>query len=148
MCTYHYFKKKKSGMELWQWHCRIPFHFSQFQKIFFTPLFRQCHCHNCQKFIPSISAMPLPQTIFFFPPIFGNGIATIANFFFPQHLVFLVCTHTSSIHPGSRYGQKELRQYHCWKSKISLFYFLSFSLRLLLNFGNGIAAIHSLSSDC
>ena len=52
-------------MELWQWHCRIPFHFSQFQKLFFTPLFRQYHCHNCQKFIPSISAMPLPQTIFF-----------------------------------------------------------------------------------
>ena len=66
-------------MELWQWHCRIPFHFSQFQKLFFTPyfgniiatiaknlypLFQQCHCrklfffsshfrqwhcHNCQK---------------------------------------------------------------------------------------------------
>ena len=61
MCTYHFFKKKKKGMELWQWHCRIPFHFSQFQKVFFTPyfgnaiatiaknlypLFRQCHCHK------------------------------------------------------------------------------------------------------
>ena len=74
-------KKKKSGMELWQWHCRIPFHFSQFQKFF----------------LPPISAMSLPQlpkiytlyfgnaiaaNYFFFPPIFGNGIATIANFFF------------------------------------------------------------------
>ena len=74
-------KKEKSGMELWQWHCRIPFHFSQFQKFFFTPyfgnaittiaknlypLFWQCHCRK----------------LFFFPPIFGNGIATIANFFF------------------------------------------------------------------
>ena len=78
MCTYHFLKKKKSGMELWQWHCRIPFHFSQFQKLFFYPLFWQCHCHNCQKFIPSISAIPLRQT-FFFPPIFGNGIATIAK---------------------------------------------------------------------
>ena len=78
MCTYHFLKKKK-GMELWQWHCRIPFHFSQFQKFFLPPyfgniiatiaknlypLFRQCHCrkliffsshfrqwhcHNCQK---------------------------------------------------------------------------------------------------
>ena len=67
-------------MELWQWHCRIPFHFSQFQKFFFTPYFgnaivtiaknlypyfsnaiaanyfffsshfRQWHCHNCQIF--------------------------------------------------------------------------------------------------
>ena len=72
-------------MELWQWHCRIPFHFSQFQKFFFYP---------------PISAMPLPQlpkiytlyfsnaiaaNYFFFPPIFGNGIATIAKkIFFPS----------------------------------------------------------------
>ena len=134
-------------MELWQWNCRIPFHFSQFQKFFFYPLFWQCHCHNCQKFIPSILAIPLPQT-FFFPPIFGNGIATIAKFFFSHHLVFLMRNHTSSTHLGSRYRQKELWQYHCRKSKISLSYFLSFSLQLLLNFGNGIATIHSLSSDC
>ena len=32
-------------------------------------------------FPPPILAMPLPQTIFF-PPIFGNGIATIATIFF------------------------------------------------------------------
>ena len=79
MCTYHFFKKKKkkSEMELWQWHCRIPFHISQFQKFFFTPLFRQCHCHNCQKFIPSISAMPLPQTIFFFLPFSAMALPQI-----------------------------------------------------------------------
>ena len=134
----------------WQCHCHKPFFFfsNQLPLFFFPPLFWQCHCHNCQKFIPSISAIPLPQT-FFFPPIFGNGIATIAKkFFFSHHLVFLARTHTSSTHPSSRYGQKELQQYHCRKSKISLSYFLSFSLQLLLNFGNGIAAIHSLFSDC
>ena len=38
VCNYH-FLKKKSGMELWQWHCRIQFHFSQFKKFFFTPYF-------------------------------------------------------------------------------------------------------------
>ena len=63
VCNYH-FLKKKSGMELWQWHCRIQFHFSQFKKFFFTPyfsngiatnqlqkkknflLFQQCYYHN------------------------------------------------------------------------------------------------------
>ena len=91
-------------MELWQWHCRIPFHFSQFQKFFFTPLFRQCHCHNCQKFIPSISAIPLPQT-FFFPPIFGNGIATIANFFFPSF--GFPCAHSHFEHPPGQQAWAE-----------------------------------------
>ena len=148
MCTYHFLKKKKSGMELWQWHCRIPFHFSQFQKFFFYPLFWQCHCHNCQKFVPSILAMPLLQTIFFFLPFLAMALPQLPIFFFSHHLVFLARTHTSSTHSSSRYGQKELRQYHCRKSKISLSYFLSFSLQLLLNFGNGITAIHSLSSDC
>ena len=95
------------------------------------PLFRQCHCRKLFFFLP-FSAMALPQLpIFFF-----------------HHLVFLARTHTSNTHPGSRYGQKELQQYHCRKSKISLSYFLSFSLQLLLNFGNGIAAIHSIFSDC
>ena len=88
-----FLKKKKSGMELWQWHCRIPFHFSQFQKFFFTPyfdnviaiiaknlypLFRQCHC--CK--------------LFFFPPIFSNGIVTIANFFFFPIIWFSLCALT------------------------------------------------------
>ena len=133
-------------MELWQWHCQIPFHFSQFQKFF----------------LPPISAMSLPQLPKIYTLYFDNAI--VANFFFflpfsamalPQlpifffhHLVFLARTHTSNTHPGSRYGQKELQQYHCRKSKISLSYFLSFSLQLLLNFGNGIAAIHSIFSDC
>ena len=97
------------------------------------PLFQQYHCHKLFFSLP-FSAMALPQL----PKIF----------FFSHHLVFLARTHTSSTHPGSRYGQKELRQYHCRKSKISLSNFLSFSLQLLLNFGNGIAAIHSLSSNC
>ena len=83
--------------ELWQWHCRIPFHFSQFQKFFFTPyfgnviatiaknlypLFWQCHCRK----------------LFFFPPIFGNGIATIANFFFSTSFGF-PCVHSHFEHP-------------------------------------------------
>ena len=73
-------------MELWQWHCRIPFHFSQFQKFFFTPyfdnaiaiiaknlypLFRQCHCCKLFFFLP-FSAIALSQLpIFFFFPSFG-----------------------------------------------------------------------------
>ena len=86
-------KKKKSEMELWQWHCRIPFHFSQFQKFFFTLLFRQCHCHNCQKFIPPISAMPLPQTIFFFLPFSAMALPQLPKKFFSHHLVFLARSH-------------------------------------------------------
>ena len=60
------FLKKKKKVE---WNCdngiaefHSTFHNS---KSFFYPLFRQCHCHNCQKFIPSISTMPLSQTFFF-----------------------------------------------------------------------------------
>ena len=131
-------------MELWQWHCRIPFHFSQFQKFFFTSYFGNVIATIAKNFIPSISAMPLPQTIFFFLPFSAMALPQLPNFFF-HHLVFLARTHTSSTHPGSRYGQKELQQYYCRKSKIYLSYFLSFSLQLLLNFGNGIAVIHSLS---
>ena len=95
-------------MELWLWHFRIPFHFSQFQKFFFYPLFWQCHCHNCQKFIPSILAMPLLQTIFFFLPFLAMALPQLPNFFFSHHLVFLARTHTLSTHSGNRYGQKEL----------------------------------------
>ena len=50
---------------LWIWQLFfLLFHI--FHNLFFFPHFRQCDCHNCQKFIPPISAMPLPQTIFFF----------------------------------------------------------------------------------
>ena len=61
MCSYHFFKKKKCRIELWQQHCRIPFNFSQFQ-IFFYPLFRQWHCHKpiAKIFSPPILAMSLP----------------------------------------------------------------------------------------
>ena len=51
-------------MELWQWHCRIPFHFSQFQKVL----------------LPPISAMPLPQLPKIYTLYFGNAI--VANYFF------------------------------------------------------------------
>ena len=127
------FLKKKKRKKKLEWNCGngiAEFHstFHNSKSFFFTPyfgnviatiaknlypLFWQCHCRK----------------LFFFPPIFGNGIATIANFFFfSHHLVFLAPTHTSSTHSGSRYEQKELRQYHCWKSKILsllLFIFLS-----------------------
>ena len=95
---------------LWTWQLFFLL-FHRFPNIFFFH-FRQCHCHNCQKFIPPILAMALPQL-----PIF----------FFPHHLVFLACTHTSSTHPDRRYGQKKLRQYHCRKSKISLLLFIFLS---------------------
>ena len=85
-------------MELWKWHCRIPFHFSQFQKFFFYPLFWQCHCHNCQKFIHSISAMPLPQTIFV-PSHFQQWHChNCQNFFFSTSFGF-PCAHSHFEHP-------------------------------------------------
>ena len=132
-------------MELWQWHCRIPFHFSQFQKFFLPPyfgniiatiaknlytLFQQYHCYK----------------LFFFPPIFGNGIATIAkNFFFPSF--GFPCAHSHFEHPpGQQVWAEGIAVISLLKQKISLSYFLSFSFQLLLNFGNGIAAIHSLFS--
>ena len=129
-------------MELWQWHCRIPFHFSQFQKFFFTPLFRQYHCHNCQKFIPSISAMLLPQTIFF-PSHFQQWHChNCQNFFFP--IIWFSLRALTLRAPTRAEG---IATISLPKQKISLSYFLSFSLQLLLNFGNGIATIHSLFSD-
>ena len=96
MCTYHFLKKKKSGMELWQWHCRIPFHFSQFQKFFFTPYFgnaiaanffffffsshfRQWHCQNCHFFFPSFG-FSCAHSHFEHPPrqqVWAEGIAAI-----------------------------------------------------------------------
>ena len=84
-------------MELWQQHCLIPFHFSQFQKFFFTPyfsksiatinknlypLFRQCHCrklfffsshfwqwhcNNCQNFFFPSFGFPCAQSHFEHP---------------------------------------------------------------------------------
>ena len=56
-------KKKRNGIVAMTLPNSIPLF--TIPKVFFTPLFRQYHCHNCQKFIPSISAMSLPQTIFF-----------------------------------------------------------------------------------
>ena len=69
--------------------------FPQFHSTFhnskssFYPLFRQCHCHNCQKFIPSISAMPLLQTIFFFLPFSAMALPQLPIFFFPIIWFFL-----------------------------------------------------------
>ena len=51
-------------------------------------------------FYPPISAMPLSQTIFF-PPIFGNGIATIAKFFFFPSFGF-PCAHSHFEHPSGQ----------------------------------------------
>ena len=115
-------------------------------KVFFYPLFRQCHCHNCQKFIPSILAMPLPQTIFF-PSHFRQWHCHNCQFFFfSHHLVFLAPSHTSSTHSGSRYEQKELRQYHCRNStKVGERKIKSRREKFLI-FGNGIAAILSAHS--
>ena len=62
-------------------------------KVFFTPLFRQCHYHSCKKFIPSISAMPLPQTIFFFLPFSAMALPQLPIFFFPN-IWFSLCALT------------------------------------------------------
>ena len=126
-------KKKKSGMKLWQWHCRIPFHFSQFQKFF----------------LPPISAMSLPQLPKIYTLYFGNAIA--ANYFFSSHFWQCHCHNCQkkkfpiiwfSLHaPGQQVWAEGIAAIPLPKIK-------NFSLQLLLNFGNGIAAIHSLSSDC
>ena len=83
-------------MELWKWHYRT--------------------FHNSKSFFyPPISAMPLPQlqkiytlyfgnaiaaNYFFFPPIFDNGIAIIANFFFPSF--GFPCAHSHFEHPSGQ----------------------------------------------
>ena len=115
---------------LWTWQLFFFYSFTDFV----TPIF----------FFP-FSAMPLPQLPKFDTTYFGNGIATIANFFFPTSFGF-PSAHSHFEHPP---GQQE------WAEGIAAIplpkiknFSLSFSLQLLLNFSNGIAAIHSLSSDC
>ena len=119
----------------------------------------------------SIPLFTIPKV--FFTPYFDNAIATIvknlylyfgnaisANFFF-----FLIATianflfffpiiwfslHTLTLRASTQAAGMGRR--NCGntiaKNKKFLSYFLSFSLQLLLNFCNGIAAIHSLSSEC
>ena len=127
---------------MWQWHCRIPFHFSQFQKFFLPPI-STMPLPQLSKIYTSISAMPLPQTFFFFL------IATIANFFFFFPIIWF-SLHTLTLRASTQAAGMGRR--NCGntiaKNKKFLSYFLSFSLQLLLNFCNGIAAIHSLSSEC
>ena len=84
-----------------EWNCgngiaefHSTFHNS---KSSFYPLFRQCHCHNCQKFIPSISAMPLPQTIFFFLPFSAMALPQLPIFFSPTF--GFPCVHSHFEHP-------------------------------------------------
>ena len=66
-------------------------------KVFFYPLFRQCHCHNCQKFIPSILAMPLPQTIFFSSHFWQCHCHNCQKKIFSHHLVFLTRTQAAGM---------------------------------------------------
>ena len=108
-------------------------------------------------FYPPISAMPLPQLPKIYTLYFGNAIAANYFFFLPfsamallqlliffsHHLVFLARTHTSSTHPGRRNCGNTIAEN---KKFLSPTFYLS--LQLLLNFGNGIAVIPSLSSDC
>ena len=85
-----------------EWNCGngiAEFHstFHNSKSFFFTPLFRQCHCHNCQKFIPSISAMPLPQTIFFSSHFRQWHCQNCQIFFFPSF--GFPCAHSHFEHP-------------------------------------------------
>ena len=54
-------------------------------------------------FFPPFLAMPLPQLPKIYATYFGNGIATIAIFFFPTSFGF-PCTHSHFEHPP---GQQE-----------------------------------------
>ena len=107
------------------------------------------------KFLPRFQ-----QQHFFFPPIFGNGIAIIPfNFFCPHcrqchchKLLFFFFEHSTLGHIGHRTGQK-FGQRNFGNSiaeipLLSLSNFFSFSLLFLLNFGNTVAEILSLSSIC
>ena len=77
----------------------------------------------------------LPQ-IFFFFPYFGNGIATI-GFFFLAHPT----SSTQHTYSGSKNFDNHIIEIHAF----SLSHFFSFSLILLLNFGNDVVEIYSLS---
>ena len=94
MCTIYIFFYSNSSLSLLQ----FPISAMPLPKIkqffFFLLLFQQCHCHKFIPtiFVPSISAMPLPQTNcnkFFFPSYFSNAIATNS---FPQFLFFSIST--------------------------------------------------------
>ena len=66
-------KEKKSGMELWQWYCRIPFYFSQF--LFFLPPYFG-------------NGIATNQLQIFFPSYFDNAIAIILLYFLKKFFFF------------------------------------------------------------
>ena len=99
------------------------------EPLFFSPHFRQCHCHNCYKFFFSY---------------FGNGIAPISLsiFFFFS----LRALHAHLSHPGSRIGH---RKFGISVAEIQHFLSPPFSSSLSyfwLNFSNGNTKIQTLSS--
>ena len=98
---------------------------------------------------------------FFPPPIFGNAIATITkkNFlFFPLFRQWHCCNwfflgplHTRGTQDrtqdsGREFGQRNFVNSIAEIQNLSLSNFSSFSLLLLLNFGNRVVEIFSLSS--
>ena len=90
-------------------------------------------------------------TIFFFPPIFGNGIATIAIFFFlfrQCHCHIWFSLHALTLRAPTRAAGMGRRNFGDGVVENQKFLSPTFSFSLsyfLLNFGNGIAEIHSLS---
>ena len=109
----------------------------QFHSIFFPSHFRQCHCHNYQKkisFFFPISVMALSQLVFLARTgNLGRGISITA---LPKFKIFLSPTFPLSLSVVAKI------------QNLSLSNFSSFSLLLLLNFGNTVTKILSLFSFC
>ena len=97
-------------------------------------------------FLPPISAMPLPQTIFFFLPYSAMALPQLPIFFFPIIWFSLRALTLRAPTWATSMGRRNCGNTIAENQKF-LSYFLSFSPQLLLNFGNGIATIHSLFSD-
>ena len=146
MCTNHFLKKKK------KWNGIVAMELPNSIPLFTIPKVF---------FLPPILATPLPQLPKIYTLYFNSAI--VANFFFSSHFrqwhchncqkkfffpsFGFPCAHSHFEHPpGQQVWAEGIAVISLLKQKISLSYFLSFSFQLLLNFGNGIAAIHSLFS--
>ena len=117
------------------------------------------YCENIVNVTIFFLLLPRFQNHFFFPPIFGNAIATIVTIFFPYFgndiatislsiffFFSLQALHTHFSHPGCRIGH---RKFSILVAEIQHFLSPPFSSSLSyfwLNFGNSNTEIQSLSS--
>ena len=97
MCTYHFLKKKKrNGIVAMALPNSIPLF--TIPKVVFYPPISAISLLQLPKIYTLYFSNAIAANYFFFPPIFGNGIATIAKkFFFP--LFGFPCAHSHFEHP-------------------------------------------------